>query len=202
MNIERWHKLMLNLSLPPSDDSFHALFVAYSSKTRHYHSTVHIDAMLKHFDQTCELAKYPAELELAIWFHDAIYKPFSKTNEHDSAEWAKNFLMSKDYTEIGIERVYQLIMATQHDEKVTNNDEQLLVDIDLTILGAPEHVYDQFESNVRKEYKLVPGFIYRKKRKQLLQSFLDSEHIFNLPYFRSNFENTARDNISRAIKQI
>ena len=67
----------------------------------------------------------------------------------------------------GAERIHSLIMATQHNGIVQDKDQKLIVDIDLTILGASPEIYDEFERNVRKEYKMVPTFIYRKKRKEL-----------------------------------
>lgn len=202
MNQNRWQTLMSAMGLPPSTEVYDALHAAYSEKRRSYHTVDHIDAMLTHFDGVKDIAERPEELELAIWFHDAIYKPLSKTNELDSANWAQAFLASRGYGEAGIERVHNLIMATLHNGSVKSHDEQLIVDIDLAILGAPPAVYDQFERNVRKEYRLVPWFIYRKKRKGLLQSFLSNASIYNLDPFKEKYESTARYNIGRAIDML
>jgi len=202
MNQTRWQTLMNAMGLPPSTECYNALHGAYSEKRRFYHTIDHIDAMLSHFDGVKEIAERPEELELAIWFHDAIYKPLSKTNELDSANWAQTFLASHDYHEAGIARVHTLIMATLHNGSLKCHDEQLIVDIDLAILGAPPAVYDQFERNVRKEYRLVPWFIYRKKRKELLQSFLSSPSVYNLELFKERYERAARDNIGRAINRL
>lgn len=186
--------------MPPSIECFEKLYQAYSEKHRFYHTAQHIEAMLDHLDSTVALSEHPHELELAIWFHDAIYKPFSSTNELDSAKWAKEFLTDNQYSSDGTERVYNLIMATQHNVEVNSVDEQLIVDIDLTILGASATVYDQFEQNIRKEYKLVPSIIYRKKRKELLKSFLSKQSIYNLDYFKEKYEKAARINIKRVIE--
>lgn len=193
---------MQAMGLPPSLDCFNALYSAYSEKHRYYHTTEHIDAMLKHLDTFAHLAENRDEVELAIWFHDAIYKPFSSSNEADSADWAKEFLLANDYDKDGIQRVHDLIMATLHNGEVSNRDQKLLVDIDLSILGTPAEVYDQFEQNVRQEYKLVPSFVYRKKRAQILQSFLAKDSIYNLDEFRDQYEQPARENIRRAIDDL
>ena len=190
---------MSALGLPPSEECYHALHAAYSEKHRFYHTVDHIDAMLTHFDGVKEIAEKPEELELAIWFHDAVYKPLSKTNELDSANWAQTFLATHSYGKAGIERVHNLIMATLHNGNIKTPDEQLIVDIDLAILGAPPDVHDQFERNVRKEYRLVPGFIYRKKRKELLRSFLSSGSIYNLELFQERYEDQAKQNLRSAI---
>ena len=199
MNELRWKSLMSALGLKASLDCYRALCEAYAEKHRHYHTTKHIDAMLKHFDETFEMAEQPAELELAIWFHDAIYKPLSSNNELNSAKWAQEFLLEQNYDEEGIERVFNLIMATLHNGEIEENDQKLMVDIDLTILGTTPEIYDEFERNVRKEYKIVPGLIFRKKRKELLKSFLENGNIYNLDYFRKKYQSAARKNISRAI---
>jgi len=202
MNKDRWEALMSALKFDSSFGSYDTLYAAYSESHRFYHTVKHIDAMLGHFDAVKELADRPAELELAIWFHDAIYKPFSNSNELDSAVWAKEFSLSNGYGQEGAERVYNLIMATLHDGQAQGKDQMLIVDIDLTILGVSPEIYDEFERNVRKEYKMVPSFIYRKKRKELLKSFLNNTSIYNMPYFKDKYEIVARDNINRAIDML
>ncbi len=193
---------MSAMQLEPSIDCYEALYKAYSEKHRFYHTAKHIDAMLKHFDAVIDIAERPAELELSIWFHDAIYKPWSKSNELHSAEWAQAFLFSQGFDNKGVERIYNLIMATLHNGEVKVIDEQLMVDIDLTILGSSPDVYDEFERNVRKEYKVVPSLIYRKKRKELLRSFLENDSVYHLDYFKDKYENAARENINRAIMML
>ena len=116
----------------------------------------------------------------------------------------QSFPRAQGYNKEAVQSVYDLIMATQHNDEASSitEDAKLLVDIDLTILGATPEVYDEFESNVRKEYRLIPSFIYRKKRKELLASFLDNSSIYQTDYFRDKYESTARDNLSRVIAML
>lgn len=202
MNKQRWSWLMESMGLTASFDCYDSLVTAYSEKHRYYHTSKHINAMLNHFDKVKHVSKKPDELELAIWFHDAIYQPFSKTNELDSANWAKNFLTTSGIDPQISELVHSLVMATDHSSDVTTNDEKLIVDIDLTILGAEANVYDQFEHNVRKEYKLVPSFVFNKKRKEILVSFLQQDSIYRHDYFKDKFEATARENLERTISRL
>lgn len=199
MTQDRWAALMRASTLPPCTDCYHSLCDAYAETHRFYHTGKHISAMLAHFDAVRHLAERPAELELAIWFHDAVYRILSETNELDSAEWARAFLLSQGFNTAGAERVHALIMATLHNGTVQGNDAQLLADIDLAVLGAPAHVFDAFEQNVRKEYKIVPAFIYRRQRKKILRSFLQQKRIYRFEYFRNRYEQTARDNIQKAM---
>ncbi len=75
-------------------------------------------------------------------------------------------------------------------------------DIDLTILGSSERIYAQFEENVRKEYKWVPYFLYKKKRKEILRSFLDRERIYQTKYFNNKLETQAQINLNNAIASL
>lgn len=202
MNPKRWNSLIKSLQLPESSECFERLYQAYCEKHRHYHTIQHIDAMLEHFDQVRTMAEFPSEVEIAIWFHDAIYKPLSKSNEADSAQWAQDFLRSSGYDEQGIQRIYKMIMATAHNGKLKNSDDKLIVDIDLTILGTSPEIYNQFEINVRKEYRIVPSFLYRRKRKELLISFLNQPSIYHLEYFKDKYESSARRNLQLAIERL
>ena len=180
-------------------ETFEALIQAYSEPHRYYHTLVHIEAMLHHFDNASSLAQYPEEVALAIWFHDAIYDPHSASNELDSAEWAARFMCANSATSDFIARVHQLIMATLHDSDIESPDGKLLVDIDLSILGASAHVYDEFESNVRKEYAWVPESLFKEKRKAILQSFEQRNPLYQTEYFRDKLEAQAKTNLARTI---
>ncbi|AWF81396.1 hypothetical protein BTJ40_11525 [Microbulbifer sp. A4B17] len=200
MNQNRWLNLMGALNLSESLQCFEKLVSSYAENHRHYHTGHHIDAMLKHFDKVAELAEHPHEVELAIWFHDAIYKPFSSKNEENSALWAKKFLVDSGYCPAGVNRVYQLIMATCHSYTPVSIDEKLIIDIDLTILGASTSVFEAYEKQVRKEYRLVPIMIYKKKRRELLREFLSQKRLYHTDYFHSHFDAQARSNIKRSIQ--
>jgi predicted metal-dependent HD superfamily phosphohydrolase len=86
-------------------------------------------------------------------------------------------------------------MATRHDATPTDSDEQLLVDIDLSILGANRERFAEYDRQVRAEYSWVPGFIYNMKRKGVLKAFLARPSIYNTSYFRERYEQQARINL-------
>jgi len=97
-------------------------------------------------------------------------------------------------------RVSDLIMATAHNTTASTSDQNLIIDIDLTILGSRPDVYREFEINVRKEYRMVPGFLFRKTRKRILSTFIERDRIYHHDHFHSRFENQARTNLHDAIK--
>ena len=74
---------------------------------------------------------------MAIWFHDAIYKPLSSNNEIDSANWANNFLSQHDIDQTFVDKVYRLIMATLHNSQNLEPDALVMVDIDLSLDKCP-----------------------------------------------------------------
>ena len=94
MNIERWRALLRGLGIAPETDTFERLWSAYAEKHRAYHTMRHIDECLSLLDEWKELARRPFEVECALWFHDAIYRPMSQSNEERSATCAAEFLGS------------------------------------------------------------------------------------------------------------
>lgn len=196
---DRWRRLMRSIQLPDSMDTFDALRSAYDEKHRHYHTTEHIDDCLARLDESAHLAERPHEVELALWFHDAVYKPMRSDNEQQSADWARDFLIAGAAPEDAIDRVHSGILATMHDASPGGGDAGLLVDIDLSILGRDTDVYDQFERKVRQEYRWVPRPMYRRKRTDILASFLQRDVIYSTPLFRDRYETPARRNLETAI---
>ena len=202
MTWENWLALMSAWSFAENDATYQKLIALHQDKSRYYHSDKHIRACLSHLYDMKDQVKDWKMLALSFWFHDAVYRPFSSTNERDSADWAMQFLRDNGAEPEQISRIEDFIMATCHNAEASDSDMQFLIDIDLSILGAAPHIYDQYEKNIRKEYRLVPGFIFRKKRKALLQSFLEKPRIYGSEYFYDLLEEQARENLSRAIKAL
>ena len=199
MDLVRWQTLMQSWGISPNEDVYQMLFEAYSEKHRRYHTVEHISATLRHLDDVVDLADSANEIEMALWFHDAVYKTVSSTNELDSAALVLDFLSSNGVSIAITDRVYKLVMATDHRMKAKGNDQLLIVDIDLSILGANELVFSQFEKNVRYEYRHVPNFLYSRKRKEILANFLQRDRIYQHDFFHEKLEKQARINLESAI---
>lgn len=202
MNIARWDALLGKLGVPPEIDTFSQLQSAYAQKHRSYHTSRHIDECISLFDEVKDLAEYPAEVECALWFHDAIYRPMAKSNEKRSAAWLAEFGDRVGMAAAVVARISTHIMATRHLSSSPGGDSGLVVDIDLAILGADPGRYDEFEHDVRREYRWIPEFIYKPKRAAILQSFLDRSRIYHWDSMYDRFEKKARANLTRTIGAI
>lgn len=194
--------MMAAFGMPSSADSYDALVDAYSEGHRHYHTREHIDHCLRELDSVPGLAHEPAEVELALWFHDAIYDPHASDNEERSADRACELLSRNAVAQDRVQRVRAHILATRHEGLATLDDSKLVVDIDLSILGVDRDSYARFEANVRREYHWVPGPIFRRKRAEILESFLTRSHIYGTEPFRARYEIEARENLRRAIADL
>ena len=185
-----------------SEDLYHQLIACYSEPHRKYHTLQHLNECLKHLDGVCELADHADEVELALWFHDAIYNTSKKDNEKRSAEWARDSVLAVGVSSDKADRIYELIMATTHNALPAGRDAEVLVDIDLGILAAAEARFDAYEVQVREEYSWVPEFLYRRARRKILEEFVDREWIYSTEPFRSNYEARARNNIARSLASL
>jgi len=200
---DRWQTLWHKLAAPKvPHDVLDELLHAYAAPDRFYHNLMHIRDCLAVFDQTNFLAEHPAEVELAIWFHDAIYNTRRSDNEQKSAEWAEAVVRQAGLSAEIAERIAASILATRHQGEVTDRDAQLLIDVDLSILGRDPAVFWLYEENTRKEYAWVPQDMFRRERVKILRSFLDRKHIYYHREYRERFEATARSNLEQAIARL
>ncbi len=197
---QSWTRAWSGLGLQPDANLFDALMAAYAQPQRHYHCLQHLEECLTHFEQVRDLAEHPEEVEIALWFHDAVYDVRGASNERQSADWAVRALLSCKASQPTQNRVEQLIMASRHDAAPVEGDERLLVDIDLSILGAAPERFAEYDRQIRAEYSWVPEPVYSMKRKAVLSSFLTRPRIYSTPYFHERFEAQARVNLSAAIR--
>jgi predicted metal-dependent HD superfamily phosphohydrolase len=178
------------------------LIAAYKEPQRHYHTLQHLTECIALLKGHVHLAEHAGEVEIALWFHDAVYDVKAKDNEEKSADWAVKSLHDAGITHDVIERVRALIMATCHSAKPENADQQLLVDVDLAILGASRTRFIEYEEQVRAEYAWVPDALFRSTRLRILNEFNARCPIYNTNMFRKLFENQAHDNMSYSIAKL
>jgi predicted metal-dependent HD superfamily phosphohydrolase len=198
---QSWARAWSELRLAGTgDEILRLVLAAYFEPHRKYHTLQHLSECIAALEPVRALAPHGAEIEFALWFHDAIYDVKRSDNEARSAEWARATLEGAGASRESISLVHDLIMITRHDALPQTLDEQILVDVDLSILGADEARFSEFEHQVRQEYAFVPGFLFRMKRKSILRSFLDRQYIYSTPHFRERLEEAARRNLTLAVK--
>ncbi len=134
-------------------------------------------------------------------FHDAIYNTHSSDNEERSAVWASESVLAAGTPEQAT-RIHGLVLATKHSAVPAGRDAMVLVDIDLGILGADIARFEEYELQVRDEYSWVPGPLYRRGRRKILAEFAEREWIYSTDYFRTVFEERARENIARSLARL
>lgn len=174
----------------------------YEEPHRAYHTLRHIEHCLAEFGPARPLAAAPEAVELALWFHDAVYNPRASDNEERSAGLVLALAKSGTVPPAPAGRTADLILSTRHAEAPTDPDTRLLVDIDLAILGQPAERFDEYEEEVRREYSWVPGFLFRRKRAKLLRGFLARPALYSTRFFRERYETAARSNLERSIRAL
>jgi len=199
----RWSTLWprLRLPIPPGAD-FAALLARYREPHRAYHTDQHLHECLEWLDELRVLAGDPAALELAIWYHDAIYRPRRSDNEQASADLATADLRAAGATGTLVAMVSALILSTTHRATPPPGDAALLADIDLAILGAPAARYAEYETQIRTEYRWAPGFLFRRGRVALLREFLARPRLYSTPALYARLEAQARHNLADSIRAL
>ena len=202
MTYQRWNNLISKFGITKDDETYNDLISRYSENHRFYHTIKHVKHMLEVFDNNIHLVHNKNEVEMAIWFHDAIYDIQSKSNELDSALLAKKFLSKHGISKDIVKRIYDLILSTKHDSNLVDMDQRILTDIDLSILGTNEETFDNYELNIRKEYSTIDKDIYDHERFKILNMFYNKESIYYTNEFTEIYETQARYNLKRSINQL
>ena len=141
------------------------------------------------------------EIQYAIWFHDAIYNVYSKTNEKDSAALFLQYTKQHDLS-INEQLVQDLILGTEKHEIIDAyyaEEHKIMNDIDFSILGESWRVYDQYCYQIQNEYRHIPPAILKEARINFLRSLLKRDKIFQTEYFFATKEIDARKNIKMEI---
>ena len=171
----------------------------YETPPRAYHNLAHIEFCLHELDDASGFAENAGVIEAAIWFHDIIYETKKKNNEKLSAAFANTLLKKSGVNEKTRREIIALIMATTHATPPKNNDEMLMVDVDLAILGKQPEIFEIYDRQIREEYAWVAEETYRRERSRILKHFLNRDAIFSTPTFRSKYELQARRNLKNTL---
>jgi predicted metal-dependent HD superfamily phosphohydrolase len=171
----------------------------YSEPHRHYHTPQHLAECFAKVQDIISLADHPAEVHVGLWFHDVIYDTQRHDNEERSADWARSAARELGAGAESAQRIHDLIMFTRHAAEPVGIDAEVLVDADLSILGAPPARFQEYEAQVRSEYAWVPDAVFRPTRAKILKQFLGRPHLYCTAHFRERYEAQARRNLQYSL---
>lgn len=173
----------------------------YSEPQRSYHTLAHIHHCLEQFDTARHLADDPDGLELAIWFHDAVFDPGADDNEARSARLFDS-LLGPHLPRERAAHIHRLIRDTEHPCEPEHNDGRLMVDIDLSSFGLP---WDEFMRDTRANFAECghqPGPQLVAGKCRFLNDLLSRSSIYLTRHFRERLEAQARSNIKRHMRDL
>jgi predicted metal-dependent HD superfamily phosphohydrolase len=196
-----WSELGVSIT-PAIIRDFDELMFRYSEPHRKYHTVRHLEECFTKLAAVRALAPHPAEVEIALWFHDAIYERRADDNEARSARLAASTARAAGVASDSAERIRTLIMATRYGAVPRDDGAKVVVDADLAILGEAPGRFDEHEEQIRWEYSWVPGFLFKKRRMKALRQLLARRTIFSTQPFRERHENQARANIQRSLARL
>jgi predicted metal-dependent HD superfamily phosphohydrolase len=200
--LSKWQALAAKLGLDESksEEVGDYLLAQYSGSDRHYHNVRHIVSMLDGFESLKAKFEQTVAAELAIFFHDVIYDAARSDNEEQSAIKMKEKLHGIVDGAILTSAVFS-IEATKKHESTPSPDTNLLLDLDMAILGQPWAVYERYAKGVMQEYLKVYGeAVYRQGRPKLfLEPTIARGDIFLTDHFKPLNESAVR-NMQREAK--
>jgi predicted metal-dependent HD superfamily phosphohydrolase len=173
----------------------------YSEPHRFYHTMHHLQYMMNVLSPLWDLIHDPEVLVFSVVYHDVVYDSKRGDNEERSADLALKRLQELIVPQTVSDEVYNFVLATKsHVGK--SDDLEILLDADLAVLGADPLEYDEYAAAVRKEYRHVPGILYRMGRRGVLKKFLNRPEIYSTKELRDRFEVKARLNIDRELARL
>jgi predicted metal-dependent HD superfamily phosphohydrolase len=183
---------------PGSEQALAALLARHREPHRQYHGVAHLGWVV---ELVVDLARDVTDCDLdvavaAACFHDAVYDPRSATNEEASARLAARVLAEVGWDAVRIDHVEAAIEATAHHDAGGDPTTAVLLDADLSVLGADPARYTDYATGVRAEYRHVDDDAWRAGRGALLRSLLDRPRLFVTDAAHDRFEQRARANLT------
>lgn len=190
---------------PSAGAGFDALATRYAEPHRRYHTLDHVGAVLQRVDELAmtEPVDHPDALQFAAWLHDVVYDPTRGDNEPASAVYARRTLSAIRVPVAVTDETARLIELTAGHE-VADDDRTgaVLIDADLSILGAPDDVYDRYAVDIRDEYRHVDDDAFRAGRSAVLRDFLDRDRIYRTATAHARWDAPARANLTRELERL
>lgn len=173
----------------------------YSEPQRSYHTLEHIQHCLAQLDGARHLAEDPDGIELAIWFHDAVFDPEAGDNELRSAELFDS-LLGPHLPRERAAHIRRLIRDTEHPNEPEDNDARLMVDIDLSSFALPWDEFMRDTSAIVSECAHISEPRRVAGKRWFLNELLTRPSIYLTAHFRERLETQARSNMERHLRDL
>lgn len=185
------------------------LRMRYAQPWRHYHAFDHPLSMIAILE-TAEAAGEPLSDPTACvgfaLYHNAVWDPRAPrgaNEERSAALCTREFAAHAPERSVRAAVAATLATATHAaPDPRACPDGELLIDVDLAILGSAPHAYAAYAAGVRKEYGWVGDEAYGKARVRVLRSFLERPRIYRREWARNAWETLARDNVADEIARL
>ena len=185
-----------------AEAAYAGLVELYGEPHRRYHTLAHIRQCLRQFDLAADLMGQPDAVEMALWFHDAIYIPGAMDNEQRSAdlfrEWSTAAGAAADFQE----SVSGVVMATTHQTPPSWRDGRFIVDIDLSSFGLPWEDCEQDGQRIRAECADLTDDQYYPGHLRFVRTLQNRPAFFFTDFFQQHYGQMAHDNINRIIANL
>lgn len=217
--LARWRHTLTVLCTPRDEgqtlSAGHDLLARWGEPHRGYHDLQHLRETLAALDELVAAEEGGADEadahtvalgELALWFHDAVYDPGARgtRNEQDSAQLAREVLTCLGAAPSVPDEVARLVLLTA-DHRVEDPADtagRLVSDADLWILAAPPERYANYTAAVRQEYRHVPGVLFRRGRRTVLEGLLATGTPYVTDHARDLWGPRALANVRAEIQQL
>ena len=195
---QRWAHL-----LPGHPELGTQLLDRWSEQQRRYHTTAHLLDVLSTLDLLCAPTVPPPVVQLAAWFHDAVYTGAAGADEEASAALAEHSLQKVGMAAAEVAEVVRLVLLTRdHSPALADRSGALLCDADLAVLGREPAGYARYQEQVRAEYAHVSEPDWRTGRSAVLQHLLDRRPLFTTPAAAARWERPAQANLQRELADL
>ncbi|MBP0451249.1 hypothetical protein J5Y04_17115 [Kitasatospora sp. RG8] len=175
----------------------------WTEPQRRYHTADHLRAVLDQVDALAEHAESADTVRLAVWFHDAVYRPDRSENEERSAALAVLALTGAGLPEQQTAEVARLVRLTvTHHPEPGDRDGEVLCDADLAVLGGSPEAYAAYAAAVREEYAFVPEPDFRAGRAAVLRQLLALPALYRTPTAHARFDAPARANLAAELGRL
>lgn len=199
----RWEALCVRAGmLIGTRPAYQVLAAIYSEKWRTCHTFPLVAYYLAEFEKIRSQAKEPDAIEFAVWLARVVNDPREEVNIEMSGIYAQQFLVKSGADESFAFRVAKLIFGLRSHEGAQTDDEQLFMDIDLSILGQSWPLFAGFEEKYRKEYQQIPDREFTRKRQATLRGLCLRPKLFVTESLHVRYEERARKNMLLRVREL